>query len=304
MDLGWWEGWTRVSVCVCVCWGRGFTGGVSTEEETSNRPESARCFSPALLLPQSPLASLSLPGSLLRPGLKGGRVPGPGPGPRGQPGRSSAPAPLPAARAQLEGRRPGAAGRRAQTWGCKGGLGLSHFRSSWGIPCSPRNVPPSNSGPSRHPTSFLPPILSRVGIEPGAQGASVSACVSVCACVCVWCACTSVLPLESRLLGTRTVVFLCRSPQPPFYFCPPTPTSVDADRKKRRQCQGWGCVTQAAAPGGGEGRVGRGGVSREPAGGISELVAESQPSVPLLTGCLVLFSVRESAPPVAGELTL
>lgn len=73
----------------------------------NEQPERAKCSCPALLLPQSLLASRSLPGSLPKPGLEGGRVPGPGPGRGGQPRGSSAPALLPASRAPLEEGDPG-----------------------------------------------------------------------------------------------------------------------------------------------------------------------------------------------------
>ena len=167
---------------MCVCEkeseSRGLTGGVSTEEETSHRPESARCFSPALLLFQ---ACLSLPGSLPGPRLMG-RVSALSQTREGSLGESRLQlcSPLPEPLTLLEGKRPGVACRRSQTWGCRRVWDFLTFAVQEAAAALL-----SNSGPARYPTSFLLPVLSPVGIEAGAQRASGCVCAHVCVRVCV-----------------------------------------------------------------------------------------------------------------------
>lgn len=182
-----------VSVCVCERESRGLTGGVSTEEETSHWPESARCFSPA------PLALPGLSPACWQPSwtkADGWHLP------RARPWRaawrSSTPALLPASRASnpAGGKQPEVACRRSQTWGC---------RRVWGTSSLPVEEEPLHSlvtWPARYPTSFLLPVLSPVGIEAGAQSASgVCVCMYVCVCVCA-CMCVCVCVMCTQLLAT------------------------------------------------------------------------------------------------------
>lgn len=159
------------------------------------------------------------------------------------------------------------------------------------------NVALSNSAPRPPPPGLLPPSLSPLGIELGDQGAS--------GCVCVCRACARVLPLASWLLGTGTVLVQFRSPS--SHFCAPTPSAPrDPDRKKRRQYLGWGCVTVAPALSRGEDPLGAGESlrrARPAAGGVAELVVESEPAVLLPNGCWC-SSQSASTPAVAGDLKL
>lgn len=96
----------------------------------------------------------------------------------------------------------------------------------------------------------------------------------------------------------------------PFPFQPllrsHTLSPRDPDRKKRRQYLGWGCVTVAPALSRGEDRLGAGESlrrARPAAGGVAELVVESEPAVLLPNGCWC-SSQSASTPAVAGDLKL
>lgn len=245
--------------------------------------------------PPDPLASRSLPkSSLPKPGLKGVR--GPGSGPWARRGRavwkklgSSSPPRVPSpAGTGLPGGEP-----RLEDEEESGTFSLLQFLRHPLL----SNVAPSNSAPP-------PPSSQLVATW---HWTWESGCVGVFVC----CACARVLPLASWLLGTGTVLVQFRSPS--NHFCPPTPSPPprDPDRKKRRQYLGWGCVTPAPALSRGEdplaGRGVGGGVSllraRRAAGGVAELVVESEPAVLLPNGCWC-GSQSASTPAVAGDLRL
>ena len=215
-------------VCECVCErereSRGFTGGVSTEEETSHRPESPRCFSPALLLSQ---ACRSLPGSLPGPKLMG-RVSALSQTREGSLGESRLQlcSPLPEPRTLLEGKRPGVACRRSQTWGCRRVWDFLTFAVQEAAAALR-----SNSGPARYPTSFLLPVLSPVGIEAGAQSASGCVCAHVCVCVCV---CDASAPasghLSSSFWGPGLFWFSLAPTNPHSSILSPPPALIRIER--------------------------------------------------------------------------
>lgn len=297
MDLGWWDG--RTCACPslwCVMSGEGVTGEGS-KEETSNPAGGRRMLLSCPLAPPESSGKSLLAWQLPKPGPKGGRVLGPAPGRGGQPRGSSAPAPLRTSRAPQEWGRPGLGAGEPR---------LGQVEGVWDFPTSA--VPEASPAlpPSLPVTPGLPatppPPSSRL-VAPwhwtwgaGRVGECVAGCVRQGPVTCIQ-------ALEH--LGCLSCFWLPSNPPCSTSALPP-PSPRDPDRK-RGPCQGWGCVTEAAAPGGGEGRVGRGRISSELGW---QLVASrswswqspARVAPGLLNARLVGFTVAESSPAVVQEL--
>lgn len=157
------------------------------------------------------------------------------------------------------------------------------------------NVALSNSAP-RPPASFLP-ACRHLALNLGIR-------VRRGVCVCV------VRVPESCHLRPGSwepgLFWFSSVPLPTTSALPhPQPPVIRIERNGR-QYLGWGCVTVAPALSRGEDRLGAGESlrrARPAAGGVAELVVESEPAVLLPNGCWC-SSQSASTPAVAGDLKL